>query len=87
MEVPIMAGAKNEFVGGIKEGLGKLTGDEALEAEGTMQKTGGKAQRKTSGAAHELKGNVKKAAGKLLDSPTLAAEGEADKVRGKVERS
>jgi uncharacterized protein YjbJ (UPF0337 family) len=87
MESATMSGSKNEFVGGIKQGLGKLTGDEGLEAEGAVQKTGGKAERKTSGAAHEVKGNVKKAAGKLLDSPTLQAEGEADKVRGKVERS
>jgi uncharacterized protein YjbJ (UPF0337 family) len=82
-----MAGAKDEFMGGIKQGLGKMTGDEALEAEGDMQKTGGRAARKSTGAAHELKGNVKKAAGKLLDSPTLKAEGEADRVRGKIERS
>jgi uncharacterized protein YjbJ (UPF0337 family) len=87
MEIATMSGSKNEFVGGIKEGLGKLTGDEGLEAEGKVQKTGGKAERKTSGAAHEVKGNVKKAAGKLLDSPTLQAEGEADRVRGKVERA
>jgi len=82
-----MAGTKDEMVGGIKQGLGKLTGDEGLEAEGAIQKTGGRAVRKTTGAAHEIKGNVKKAAGDLLDSPTLQAEGEVDKVRGKVERS
>ena len=81
-----MAGTKDELVGGAKEGLGKLTGDEALEAEGATQKTGGRAARKATGAAHEIKGNVKKAAGEVLDSPTLKAEGEADKVRGKIER-
>jgi uncharacterized protein YjbJ (UPF0337 family) len=82
-----MAGAKDEVLGGIKQGLGKLTGDKALEGEGAVQKTGGRAARKTSGAAHELRGNVKRTAGDLLDSPTLQAEGEADKVRGKVERT
>ena len=82
-----MAGTKDEMLGGIKQGLGKLSGDEGLEAEGTVQKTGGRAARKTTGAAHEIKGNIKKAAGDLLDSPTLQAEGEVDKVRGKVERS
>jgi uncharacterized protein YjbJ (UPF0337 family) len=82
-----MAGTKDEALGGIKQGLGKLTGDDALEAEGAMQKTGGRAVRKTSGAAHEVKGNIKKAAGELLDSPTLKAEGEVDKVRGRVERT
>lgn len=82
-----MVGKKDEVLGGVKQGLGKLTGDEALESEGAMQKTGGRAARKTSGAGTELKGNVKSAAGKLLDSPTLQAEGEADKVRGRVERA
>ena len=82
-----MAGVKDEMMGGIKQGLGKMTGDEALEAEGAIQKTGGRAERKSAGVAHGVKGNVKKAAGKVLDSPTLAAEGEADKVRGKIERS
>ena len=82
-----MTGRKDELVGGVKQGLGKLTGDEALEAEGTAQKTSGEAQRKMAGAGREVKGNIKKAAGELLHSPTLKAEGEADKIAGKVERS
>ena len=82
-----MAGSKDEMVGGIKQGLGKLTGDEALETEGAVQKTGGRAARKGTGAARETKGKIKKAAGDLLGSPTLKAEGEVDKTRGKVERS
>ena len=82
-----MAGTKDETMGGVKQGLGKLTGDEALEAEGAAQKTGGRAARKGTGAARETKGKIKKAAGKVLGSPTLKAEGEADKARGKVERS
>ena len=82
-----MAGTKDEMMGGIKQGLGKVTGDEALEAEGAMQKSGGRAERRTAGAAHEMKGNLKKAAGEMLDSPTLQAEGEADRARGKIERS
>jgi len=86
-EVNDMAGTKNEIVGGIKEGLGKLTGNEGLETEGTIQKTGGRTQRKASGASHEVKGHLKSAAGKVIDSPTLKAEGEIDKARGKIERS
>ncbi|MGE3269155.1 MAG: CsbD family protein [Chloroflexota bacterium] len=82
-----MTGRKDEFVGGIKKGLGKMTGDEGLEAEGTAQKESGEAKRKMSGAATEMKGNIKKGAGDLLDSPSLKAEGEADRVAGRVERS
>ena len=36
-----MAGRSDELKGGFKEGLGKLTGDEAHEAEGTGQKQAG----------------------------------------------
>jgi uncharacterized protein YjbJ (UPF0337 family) len=82
-----MTGRKNEMVGGIKQGLGKLTGDDGLEAEGAAQKNMGKAERETSGAFHEAKGSVKKGAGKLIGSPTLQAEGEAEKLGGKVERT
>jgi uncharacterized protein YjbJ (UPF0337 family) len=82
-----MSGRKDEMVGGLKQGLGKLTGDDGLEAEGAAQKNMGKAERKTSGAFHEAKGSVKKGVGDLIDSPTLEAEGEAEKLRGKVERA
>ena len=82
-----MSGHKNEMLGGIKEGLGKLTGDEALQAEGTAQKSAGRGERKADGAMHEVKGNLKKGAGKLLDSPTLQAEGEAERTAGRIQRS
>lgn len=82
-----MTGRKDEVVGGIKKGLGKLTGDRALEAEGTAQEAHGEAERKMSGAAREAKGNIKKAAGSVLGSPSLKTEGEADKVAGRIERA
>ena len=82
-----MAGTGDELKGGLKEGLGKLTGDEALEAEGKAQKTMGEAGRKMSGAVDEGKGSVKSTAGDLLDSPTLKAEGVVDKVKGKLKGS
>ena len=82
-----MAGRSEELKGGLKEGLGKLTGDEALEAEGKGQKQTGRVQRKASGAVGEAVGNVKSAVGDALDSPTLQAEGEVDKARGKAERA
>ena len=82
-----MAGRSKELKGGFKEGLGKLTGDEALEAEGAGQKQAGRAQRKASGVVRETVGGVKKAVGDAIDSPTLEAEGEADKLRGKVDRA
>ena len=82
-----MAGRSEELKGGLKEGLGKLTGDEALETEGKGQKAAGRAGRKASGAVRGAVGGLKSAAGDAIDSPTLQAEGEADKLRGKVDRA
>ena len=82
-----MAGTGDELKGGLKEGLGKLTGDEALEAEGKSQKTMGEAGRKVSGAVDEGKGSIKSTAGDVLDSPTLKSEGLVDKVKGKLKGS
>lgn len=82
-----MGAKKDEFMGGVKEGLGKLTGNDTLEAEGTAQKKSGETRRKAGGAMHEMSGSLKKGAGKVLGSPTLKAQGEAEKVQGKLERS
>ena len=82
-----MAGSGDELKGGLKEGLGKLTSDEALEAEGAAQKNLGTAERKVSGAVNEGKGSLKGAAGDALDSPTLKGEGVVDKVKGKLQGS
>ena len=82
-----MAGRSEEIKGGGKEGLGKLTGDDALEAEGATEKEAGEAQRKTSGTLHETKGGLKGAVGDLIDSPSMEAEGETERLRGKAERA
>ena len=37
-------GAGNKLAGSVKEGVGKLTGDKGLQAEGAMQKAGGSVQ-------------------------------------------
>jgi uncharacterized protein YjbJ (UPF0337 family) len=82
-----MAGRADEMKGGLKEGLGKLTGDKGLKAEGATQKQSGRARRKAGGAAKEAKGSAKRAAGKVIDSPTLQAEGESDRLGGRAERA
>ena len=82
-----MPGRGGEIEGGLKKGLGKLTGDEGLEAEGAAQQTAGKAGRKAGGAAREGKGSIKDVVGDAINSPTLEAEGKADRVRGKADRS
>jgi uncharacterized protein YjbJ (UPF0337 family) len=82
-----MGGRSDEIKGGLKEGVGKLTGDRGLKAEGRAQKESGRTRRKASGAMTEAKGNVKRAAGKVMGSPTMKAEGDVDRARGKAERA
>ncbi|HMO31299.1 CsbD family protein [Enterovirga sp.] len=55
-------GMANEAAGNVKQGLGKLTGDERLRAEGLAQEAKGDAQQ----AVGDLKNKIKDAAGKNL---------------------
>ncbi len=54
-------GAAKEMVGGVKEGLGKLTGDAKLEADGKTEKAEGKIQNTIGG----VKDAVREAADKV----------------------
>lgn len=68
-------GAGNQFTGSVKEGVGKLTGNDQLQAEGLAQKAGG---------------SVQNAAGKVEDSVESRsfsdnrAEGTGKKVVGSI---
>jgi uncharacterized protein YjbJ (UPF0337 family) len=44
------AGIGKKVAGSVKEGVGKVTGDEKLQAEGKAQKTAGKVQNAVGGA-------------------------------------
>jgi uncharacterized protein YjbJ (UPF0337 family) len=50
-------GAAKQVGGSIKEGLGKLTGDEKLKAEGRADKVEGKVQNTVGGVKDSLKGD------------------------------
>ena len=56
-----MAGNQDKIVGKTKESLGKLTGDEDLEAEGKVQHASGKVQKvavKVKTQAQALKNRI-----------------------------
>ena len=46
----------DEAKGNIKEGIGKLTGDTEMQAEGRTERDTAKAKREVKGAANEVKG-------------------------------
>ncbi len=82
-----MSDRMDELKGNVKEGVGKLTGNERLEAEGDTEADAAKARRETKGAAREAGGSIKEKVGDLTGSERTEAEGKADKLRGKAERA
>ena len=76
-----------ELKGRIKEGAGRVTGDERLEAEGDAQATVARADRKLKGAKREAGGVVKETVGKILGDPMLEAKGKVERRRGKAQRT
>ena len=77
----------DELKGKMKQGLGSLTGNTGLEAEGEVQSTVARTKRKTKGALHEAAGAVKEEFGKLTGSLGTQAEGTAEKLAGKAEKT
>ena len=76
----------DEFKGRVKEGAGKATGNERLEAEGKGQAEGARATRKTKGALRQTGGTLKEDVGALTGDEVTEAEGHAQRVRGESER-
>lgn len=77
----------DELKGKVKKGLGGLTGNTRLEAEGTVQARVARAKRKASGMLHEAGGAVQEGLGKLTGDLATQAKGTARKLRGKAERT
>jgi uncharacterized protein YjbJ (UPF0337 family) len=80
-----MPGRMDELKGSAKESLGKLVGNERLEAEGGAQKTAGKVERESKGLGNQVAGNAKMAAGKVTGDERLHAEGQAQDVEGRLQ--
>lgn len=82
-------GKLDEVAGNIKQGVGNLTGNEHMEAEGRAQELGGESRQDfakgvgtVKGMAQEAKGNLKQAFGDATDNERLEAEGRADELSG-----
>ncbi|MDZ4718054.1 MAG: CsbD family protein [Roseiflexaceae bacterium] len=83
-------GRSKALAGNVKQGVGKLIGNEQMEAEGSTEVIQGeaeeaaaKASERLAGAGQELSGTVKRAVGDLVDSPELSIEGQAEANKGK----
>ncbi|HEY8154014.1 MAG TPA: CsbD family protein [Myxococcota bacterium] len=88
------AGTAKELTGKIEKNVGKLVGNERLEAKGRVRELGGRAQKETAkaservkGAVEEVAGRVQSAVGDLIDSPETSARGQLRKVKGKARQA
>jgi len=78
-----MAGSGKELKGSVKEGVGKLVGNEKLEAKGRAEKAQGRTRRRAGALSKEVKGTAKQAAGKLTGDIDLEFEGKAEAKAGR----
>lgn len=83
---------KGEEIGGrIQAGIGKLVGDERMQAAGLKHQVAGKAKQeaakgaaRTKGKVQEAIGAVKGGVGAALGNPRLEAEGRAQELEGEA---
>jgi uncharacterized protein YjbJ (UPF0337 family) len=81
-----------EQVGGkLKEGIGKVTGNEQMQVEGQAKEAKGeareeaaKASERAKGASEELGGTIKNQVGAVIDNEKMQAEGKAKELEGEA---
>jgi len=82
-----MSERMDEMKGNLKQGVGKMTGNEEMEAEGKAEHDTAKASREIKGAGTELKGHVEEGVGRVTGNDETRARGIADQLKGKADRA
>ena len=77
----------DEAKGNIKKGVGKVTGDTDMQAEGETEKDTAKAKREVKGTGNTIKGNVEEGLGKVTGDDETRARGAADRIKGDTQRA
>jgi uncharacterized protein YjbJ (UPF0337 family) len=84
-------GAAEELGGSIKKTVGKVIGNEQMEAEGYAKEVKGKLQQeqvktqeRAKGVFEEATGALKNRVGKVIDNEQMAAEGRARELKGEA---
>jgi uncharacterized protein YjbJ (UPF0337 family) len=77
----------DEMKGNIKEGVGKVTGNRDMEAEGRAEHDTAKAKREVKGAGNQVKGSVEEGVGKVTGDDETRARGIADRIKGDTQRT
>ena len=82
-----MSERMDEMKGNLKQGIGKMTGDEDMQAEGRAEHDAAKAKREIKGAGTELKGHVEEGVGRVTGNEETRVRGVADQLKGKADRA
>ncbi|MBV9328741.1 MAG: CsbD family protein [Chloroflexi bacterium] len=82
-----MGDRMDEAKGNVKQGVGKVTGNPDMEAEGKTEHDSAAAKRQVKGAANQVKGSVKEGLGKVTGDEETRARGTADKLKGDAQRT
>lgn len=84
-------GTAEKIGGKIKKGVGRVIGNERMEAEGIVKERKGrakaeaaKASERVRGKAEEIVGAVKNRVGAVIDSEKLQARGKAKELKGQA---
>ena len=84
-------GAAEKLGGKIKKGVGRLIGNEQMQAEGRAEEIKGqvrtasaKATERGKGKVEEVTGAVKKNVGRVIDNEQMQVEGRAREIKGQV---
>ena len=82
-----MGDRTHEIKANIKEGVGKVTGNNELEAEGRVEHDSAHASREAKGMGHQVKGRVEEGFGKVTGDDETRGRGIADRLKGDAERA
>jgi len=82
-----MGDRMDEAKGNIKEGFGKVTGNEKMQAEGRAEHDTAKGRREVKGAANQVKGSVEEGLGRVTGDDETRARGTADRIKGDTQRT
>jgi uncharacterized protein YjbJ (UPF0337 family) len=77
----------HEIKGNVKQGVGKVTGNEELEAEGRVEHDSAHAAREAKGMGNQVKGRVAEGVGRMTGDEDTEARGMADRLKGDTQRA
>ena len=82
-----MGDRMDEAKGNLKEGFGKVTGNEEMETEGRAEHESATARREVKGTGNQIKGSIEEGLGKVTGDDETRARGTADRIKGDTQRA